>query len=110
MTDRELRRLKKEEILEIMLAQSREIDRLKSRVAQLEKELHNKNIRIREAGSIAEAALSLTKVFEEAQRAADLYVLNVQKKADAGILADAADETERRQQAGHAEGGSDEES
>jgi len=88
MTDKELRKLKREELLEIMLAQSREIDRLKSRIAQLEKELHNKNIRIREAGSIADAALAITNIFEEAQRAADLYVLNVKKKAEAGIIAE----------------------
>lgn len=72
-----LRKLRKAELLQIMLEQSDEIDRLRDRVEELEKELMNRRITIEEAGSIAEASLKLTRVFEEAQKAADLYLENV---------------------------------
>ena len=72
-----LRKLRKAELLQIMLEQSDEIDRLRDRVEELEKELMDRRITIEEAGSIAEASLKLTRVFEEAQKAADLYLENI---------------------------------
>lgn len=80
--ERELRKLKRSELLEIMLAQSEEIDELKQQVADLKKERSTNDLVIKNAGSIAEASLELTKVFEEAQKAADLYVKTVKQKAD----------------------------
>lgn len=61
-----------------MLAQSNEIDQLKKELAETKEQLANQEIKLKKAGSIAEASLSLTKVFEEAQKAADLYLKNVQ--------------------------------
>lgn len=76
--DKDLKRLKRVEILEIMLAQSKEIDRLRARNAELEQALENKQIILANAGSLAEASLKLTRIFEEAQKAADLYLTNIQ--------------------------------
>lgn len=73
----DLRKLKRSELLEIMLAQSEEIDRLRKEVAEKDAELQDRTIKIQRSGSIAEASLALTRVFEEAQRAADLYLANV---------------------------------
>lgn len=81
---RELKKLKRSELLEIMLAQSEEIDRLRAELAEKERQLADKRIAIEESGSIAEASLKLTKVFMEAQRAADLYLANVREGAGAG--------------------------
>ncbi len=81
MTEKELLKLKRSELLEIMLAQSREIDSLREELAQTKKKLEDKRIKIEEAGSIAEASLQLTKIFEEAQKAADLYVENARLRA-----------------------------
>ena len=64
-----------------MLAQSREIDSLRAQLAEANARLEERRIAIEESGSIAEASLKLTKVFEEAQKAADLYVENVKRKA-----------------------------
>ena len=82
MTEKELLKLKRSELLEIMLAQSREIDSLREELAQTKKKLADKRIKIKEAGSIAEASLQLTRIFEEAQKAADLYVENVMRRAN----------------------------
>ena len=75
MTEKELLSLKKSELLEIMLAQSREIDSLRAQLEEAKAELADKRI----TGSIAEASLKLTRIFEEAQKAADLYLENVKK-------------------------------
>lgn len=80
--DRELKKLNKQEMLEIMLAQSKEIDRLKAELDEKNKELEDRNIRLSKCGSIAQASLQLTKVFEEAQKAANIYVENVKVRAD----------------------------
>jgi hypothetical protein len=77
MDERNFRKLRRIDLYEIMLAQSQEIDALKAELAQVREELSNKEIKLKEAGSIAEAALSLTNIFEEAQKAADLYLENI---------------------------------
>ena len=82
MTEKELLKLKKSELLEIMLAQSKEIDSLREQLADSKKKLKNRRIKIKESGSIAEASLKLTQIFEEAQKAADLYVENVKRMAE----------------------------
>ena len=79
MTEKELLKLNKAEMLEIMLAQSREIDSLREQLAEAEARLEDRRITIEKAGSLAEASLKLTKVFEEAQKAADLYLENVKR-------------------------------
>lgn len=78
--EKDLKKLKKFELLEIMLAQGKEIDKLRKKVEEQEILLKEKNIAIEQSGSIAEASLKLTKIFEEAQKAADLYLENIKNK------------------------------
>lgn len=77
MTDKELRKLRRAELLEILIEQSKENERLKKELADVKRQLESKKIKIRESGSIAEAALKLGGVFEAAQRAVDIYKANV---------------------------------
>lgn len=79
MTDKELRKLKRMDLLRLLIAQDREITSLKEQIRQMKKKLASREIMIREAGSIAEAAIRLNGVLEAAQNAADQYLLNVQK-------------------------------
>ena len=80
MNEKDFRKLKRVELYEIMLAQAEEIDDLRAQLATAKKELENKRIDIQQSGSIAEASLKLTKVFEEAQKAADLYLSNIKRE------------------------------
>lgn len=82
MNERTLKKLKKIELYEILLAQSKEIDRLKQELIETQQKLENKQIIIQEAGSLADAALKLTKIFEEAQKAADIYLKNITENDD----------------------------
>lgn len=77
----ELAKLKKKDLLEIMLRQGEEIDALRARVADLEARLADREFTISKAGSIAEASLALTGIFEEAQKAAELYIFNLERAA-----------------------------
>lgn len=89
MTDKELRKLNRSELLELMLEQSREIDKLQAELEETREALQERNLKIESCGSIAEAAAEVNSLFHAAQRAADMYLLNVQricaeKAAEAG--------------------------
>ena len=84
MTEKELLKLKRSEMLEIMLAQSREIDKLRQELEEAKAQVEDRKIIIRESGSIAEASLRLTNIFNEAQKAVDLYVANMKRIAASG--------------------------
>ncbi len=79
MTDKELQKLKRPEILEIMLNLQNELDKEKEENEALRARLGEKNIAIEKSGSIAEAALEINGVFDAAQKAADVYLDNVKK-------------------------------
>jgi len=83
MTDKELKRLNRRELLEMMLEQSKIIDAQQTEIERLEKELDNKRLQIKNSGSIAEAALKLSGIFEAAQKAADIYLDNVKARGKA---------------------------
>ena len=80
MTSRELRKESREGLLEILLAQSSEIDRLKAEVASLNEKLEEKELIMSRSGSIAEASLELNRVFEAAQLVADQYVRSIRMR------------------------------
>lgn len=78
MTDKELRKLNRVELLEMLLAQSKEIERLQGELKLANEKLDSREILIDNAGSIAEAALQVNDVFGVAQAAADQYLENIQ--------------------------------
>ena len=63
MTDKELHKLKRSELLEIMIEQGKEIERLQKCLTEAEEKLHDRRIVMEKAGSIAEAALQLNSDF-----------------------------------------------
>lgn len=79
MTDKELKRLSRAELLEMLLAQMEENEKLRRRLQDAEAELDDRRIAISEAGTMAEAALKLNGVFEAADRAAKQYLENVRQ-------------------------------
>ena len=82
--EKDLTKLKKKEILEIMVRQGEEIDKLNARITELEKELEENKIEKDNVGSIAEASLAVTNVFEEADKAAKIYLENIRRKYESG--------------------------
>lgn len=78
MTDKELQKLSRSELLEMLIAQTEENDRLKRQLNEAEARLKDRQIAIENSGSIAEAALSLNGVFEAAEKAANQYLENIE--------------------------------
>jgi len=74
MTGKELKKLSRAELLELLLEQVEENEKLRQKNEELEKRLEDRVIKITEAGSIAEAALKLNGVFEAAEAAAKQYL------------------------------------
>ncbi|MCD8110738.1 MAG: hypothetical protein LUE14_11690 [Clostridiales bacterium] len=77
MTDNELRKLRRNELLELLLEQAREMDRLREENEELKRQLEDRRILIEDCGSMAEAAMRLNDVFAAADRAAKQYLENV---------------------------------
>lgn len=82
MTEKELQKLKRVELLEILVEQGKEIERLKAELADKQKKLDDKKICLDRAGSIAEAAFLLNGVFDAAQSAAHQYLENIQRLSE----------------------------
>lgn len=105
MTEKELKKLNRNQLLELILIQTEQIEHLQKQLestnAQLEAttaQLNDHTIQVSRAGSIAEAALQISGVFEAAQSAADLYLAKVkeQEQSASRIEADARAAAEKR--------------
>jgi len=78
MKKKDLKKMSKRELLEIMLLQSKRIDELENEIDKMNSMLDDKKILLSNCGSIAEAALKLNNIFEAAQNAADQYLKNIE--------------------------------
>ncbi len=79
MNDKELKRLSRKELLEILIEQSKEIAELRKTIAEQKEKLLDRQIKIENSGTLAEASLKLTEIFQNADEAAKLYLENVRK-------------------------------
>ncbi|MDD6442009.1 MAG: hypothetical protein PUG71_07900 [bacterium] len=77
MTDQDLKKLSRRDLLEMLIEQSKEVSELREKLNEAEASLKSREIKVNEAGSIAEAALQLNGVFEAAQAACQQYTDNI---------------------------------
>lgn len=77
MADKELRRMRRSELIEIIFALKTSEENVRKEKEALEERLHDRTIQIAKAGSIADASLALNGVFEAAQIAADDYLNSI---------------------------------
>ena len=77
MTDKELRKLSRMELIDIIYEAQKQYADCADENQKLKAALEERNLKIASAGSIAEAALSVNRVFESAQAAADEYLLSL---------------------------------
>lgn len=82
MTDKELKRLSRTDLLEMMLALSKENEQLRKDVARLERQLKDRSITIAESGSLAEAVLRINGVAEATQAACEQYIENIRERSE----------------------------
>ena len=91
VTEKELRKLNRYQLLELLVAQTERADQLQAQLEETRRQLNEREIRLASLGSIAEASLQLSGVFQAAQDAADLYIHAARKEAEA-ILAKAKEQ------------------
>ena len=92
MEQKDLNKIKRRELLELMLEQAKRIQELELEIKDLKSELDSKKIKIKESGSIAEAALKLNNIFEDAENAVNQYYENFKdncKKIETSIKKEA---------------------
>ena len=82
MTPKELRRLRRSDLMEMLLQLSKENLQLRQDLEDAHRQLEEKQIKIEEAGSLAEAALRLNGIFEAAQAACDQYTQNLKERSE----------------------------
>ncbi|MGN0055506.1 MAG: hypothetical protein ACI360_03640 [Atopobiaceae bacterium] len=74
----DLRKLDRIQLLQLLQDAIRENERLRAQLAEANRQLEDRRIAIQESGSLAEAALRLSGIFTDAQRAIELYGYNVE--------------------------------
>lgn len=79
MNDKELRKASRKELLEIILAQTNRIEELEIALDDVSKKLNSKKIIMKESGSLAEATLKLSEIFEHADLVAKEYLEKVKE-------------------------------
>ena len=79
MSERDLKKLNRKQLLELLLKQTERADLLEDKLRETEAKLLDKTIMEAEAGSIAEAALKLNGVFEAADAAVAQYLKNIKQ-------------------------------
>ena len=77
MTERELRKLSRTDLLELLLAQRRENEQLRCILDQTQAQLADRTIKIDKAGSIADSSLQLSGIFNAAQDSCKYYMDNI---------------------------------
>lgn len=75
----QVKKMSRKDLLEILVLQSKKIDKLQEDLAKANSQLETKEIMLKEVGSIAEASLKINEVFESAQQAADQYLENIKR-------------------------------
>jgi len=108
MADKELKQMNRGELIEIIYQYRIQVDDLTAQVQKLTDALEERCLRMEKSGSIAEAAISVNKVFEAAQQAAEQYLYSIKsvneelenssRKAAEEIIENAKKEAERIKQ------------
>lgn len=77
MTDRQLRKAGRTDLLRLLLEQRRENENLRQQLSEIEEQLRNRQITIDQSGTLAEAALKLSGIFDAAETACQYYTENI---------------------------------
>lgn len=79
MTTKEMKRLSRADLLEMLIDQGTELQQTRQQLTEAQCALDTKRIAIDNAGDIAEAALQLNGVFDAAQAACSQYMENIRE-------------------------------
>ena len=97
MTNNEFKRLKRADLIEIIYQMQENEERYKAAIANMRTQLEERKLQISNAGSIAEAALAVSGVYQTAQEAADLYLEQIRRMHEEAAAELAAAKKEAKQ-------------
>ena len=81
MTSKEMKNLRRSDLLKMLLEMSRENEKLREQNALLRSKLQERQVTIENCGSLAEAALQLSGIFQAAEEACALYTENIRARS-----------------------------
>ena len=82
VTKNELKKISRADLLEMLIEQSEEVQKLRKKLDEAEAKLSQRELIVNEAGSIAEASLKLNGIFETAQAASQQYLESIRLYSD----------------------------
>lgn len=82
MTDRELKKLHRRDLLELLVQQTEDNESLQAQIDLLTVQLQSRNLNISKAGSLAEAVVQINDMFRTADIVAKQYLDNVRSLVD----------------------------
>lgn len=94
MTEKDIKKLNRYQLLELLVIQSEQVKDLQRQIEEMQKQVDSREIKMSVVGSIAEASMQLSGVFESAQNTADMYLEAVKARV-AQIEAEAHQEAAR---------------
>ncbi len=77
MINKELKKLNRRELVDVIYQLKKNEEQLQEKIAALESELQDRRIHLSTAGSVAEAAADITGIFSVAQSTADMYLREI---------------------------------
>lgn len=77
MTDRQLRKASRTDLLKYLLEEKKVNEALRMQIQQMQTQLDNRQITMNQAGTLAEAALKLSGIFDAAESACQYYTENI---------------------------------
>ena len=79
MNEKELRKISRKELLELLLEQANRIVDLEKELANAKAKLEDKRIMLNEAGNLAEASLKITDLFQKTMETCKIYSDNIEE-------------------------------
>lgn len=86
MTEQEIRKLSRSELVQLVLDMEQTTDQQRQRIISMERQQRERAANLKKFGSIAESALQVSGVFEAAQQAANMYVEQALQMREAAEL------------------------
>lgn len=74
MTEKEFKKLNRYQLLELLILQTQRVEELEAQLSEAQEKLKAREIRVNQAGSMADAVLQLSGFFDSAQIAVDSYL------------------------------------
>mgnify|MGYP004500551899 FL=1 len=79
MNEKELRKISRKELLELLLEQANRIIDLEKELANAKAKLEDKRIMLNEAGNLAEASFKITDLFQKTMETCKIYSDNIEE-------------------------------